>query len=238
VLCAGFPCQPFSLAGSKRGFADPRGSLFFEIVRVLDAKRPAAFFLDNVRGLQSHDKRRTLEVIRRCLTEDLGYSFHVQVVRACDFGLPQLRQRLFMVGFREPRTAFGFPEPIPLTITMDDIMGGRCDRRIGYTIMASGRGQSLEPRRCRAWDAYLVDGQLRRLTPRQARIMQGFPASFVLPESVPQTMKQLGNSVAIPAVEATARQIVRSLGYRPQHSSEPCVRPASGSQETVRDAIG
>ena len=109
ILTAGFPCQPFSLAGKQKGFADPRGTIFFEIIRILEAKKPKAFFLENVRNLISHDKGRTFATIRHSL-EALGYSFHFKVVKACDFGLPQYRPRVFMVGFKNKQTQFTFPE--------------------------------------------------------------------------------------------------------------------------------
>lgn len=109
ILCAGFPCQPFSLAGKQKGFADPRGTIFFEIIRILKAKKPKAFFLENVRNLLSHDKGRTFATIRHSL-ESLGYSFHFNVVKACDFGLPQYRPRVFMIGFKDKETQFSFPE--------------------------------------------------------------------------------------------------------------------------------
>lgn len=216
VLCAGFPCQPFSDAGMRRGFDDSRGKGFFDLARILQAKHPAAFFLENVRGLLTHDKGRTIRVIDRLLTEELGYSLQRQVVWACDFGLPQLRPRVFMVGFREPDTPFEFPEPIPLTRTMDDIFGGRCDRRIGFTILASGRGKPYGIKR--AWDAYLVDGEVRRIGVREALQMQGFPATFTLPDSDRTAMRLLGNSVAVPAVQATATAIARSLAQTESRS--------------------
>lgn len=209
VLTAGFPCQPFSTAGKRRGFDDSRGTLFFHIARIIKAKRPTAFFIENVKGLRNHDAGRTLATIKRILTEELGYSFHSKIVRACDFGLPQLRPRLFMVGFRNPTAPFAFPDPIPLTMTMSDIFGGRAHRDIGYTIMVGGRGSAFGRRFC--WDGYLVDGELRRLGVDEARRMQGFPDDFAFPVSVSQAMKQLGNSVAVPAVEAVARNLIRGL---------------------------
>jgi DNA (cytosine-5)-methyltransferase 1 len=225
VLCAGFPCQPFSEAGCRRGFDDPRGTLFFEVARILQAKRPAAFFLENVRGLLTHDAGRTMQVISRTLTRRLGYSLHTRVVRACDFGLAQLRPRVFMVGFADAATPFAFPEPIPLTSSMDDVFGGHCDRQVGYTVLASGGGKAHGT--TRAWDAYLVDGQLRRVGPAEALRMQGFAADFQLPASAREAMKQLGNSVAVPAVQATAAAIAASLA---QH--------AASSMATAADSGG
>ncbi|MFV0434100.1 MAG: DNA cytosine methyltransferase [Leucobacter sp.] len=209
VLTAGFPCQPFSMAGKRQGFKDARGTMFFEIARILAIKRPAAFFLENVQGLQSHDRGRTLATIRAILTEDLGYSFHCKVVRASDFGLPQLRPRLFMVGFRDPSTPFEWPEPVPLKFTLSDLLGGKANREVAYTALTSSRYKPLGTRG--AWDAYLVDGKVHRLTVDEVRALQGFPEDFVFPVAMTHAYKQLGNAVAVPAVEAVARQVLASL---------------------------
>ena len=133
VLCAGFPCQPFSQAGFKKGFADTRGSLFFDIVEIIREKQPAAIFLENVRGLYRHDDGKTFEAIQNIIENDLGYSFHHAIVRASDHGLPQHRPRLFMIGFRDPHTEFEFPDKRKLKFTMSDVMKGKVDRDIGFT---------------------------------------------------------------------------------------------------------
>ncbi|WP_234824549.1 DNA cytosine methyltransferase [Mycobacteroides abscessus] len=210
VLTAGFPCQPFSTAGKRRGFTDTRGLHFFEIARILDAKRPAAFFLENVKGLLRHDGGRTFDIIRTVLTEDLGYSLHAQVIRACDFGVPQLRPRLFMVGFCNPATPFAFPEPVPLTTTLSDVLGGRCEREVSRTLLASGYHKPYGKKF--NWAHYLVDGRVHRLTAREALALQGFPDDFQVPDSYSTAMRLIGNSVAVPAAQATATEIARSLG--------------------------
>lgn len=210
VLTAGFPCQPFSTAGKRRGFTDTRGLHFFEIARILDAKRPAAFFLENVKGLLRHDEGRTFDIIRTVLTEDLGYSLHAQVIRACDFGVPQLRPRLFMVGFCDPATPFTFPEPVPLTTTLTDVLGGQCERVVSRTLLASGYHKPYGKKF--NWAHYLVDGRVHRLTAREALALQGFPDDFQIPDSYSTAMHLIGNSIAVPAAAATARQIARSLG--------------------------
>ncbi len=110
ILLAGFPCQAFSIAGKKGGFEDTRGTLFFDVARILNAKRPQAFFLENVKGLIQHDKGKTFETIMHVLREDLGYTVYAQLMKAKDFGLPQKRERIYIVGFREP-TPFRFPQP-------------------------------------------------------------------------------------------------------------------------------
>jgi len=208
ILTGGFPCQPFSQVGQKKGFNETRGTLFFDIARILKDKKPAAFFIENVRNLEKHDNGKTFETIRDVI-DGLGYSFYYKIVRASDFGLPQHRPRLFMVGFRDKNIDFKFPEPIPIKKTMDDIFGGKVNKKIGYTLRVGGRGSGLNDRR--NWDTYLVDGTARRLTPVEGLKMQGFPNNFIFPVSDAQAMKQLGNSVAIPAIQATAKEIIKRL---------------------------
>ena len=215
VLCAGFPCQPFSQAGHKRGFEDnhnsERGNLFFNIAEILEAKKPQAFFLENVRGLITHDGGNTFKIIRNILENELGYSFYFKIVHASDYGLPQLRPRAFMVGFRDEdfMKGFEFPSPLPLKFDMSDVWGGKCTRKIGYTIRIGGRGSEITDRR--NWDHYSVDGQLRRLSYVEARKMQGFPDDFEFPVSPTQAIKQLGNSVAVDAVQAVAKNMLIHL---------------------------
>ena len=209
ILTAVFPCQPFSQAGFKKGFKDTRGTLFHDIVRIIKAKQPEAIFLENVRHLLKHDDGKTFEVIRRTIEEDLGYSFYWKVVKASEFNLPQHRPRLFMVGFRDKEVSFQFPEPVPLKKTMTSIFGGDCPKTIGYTLRVGGRGSGIKDRR--NWDSYVVDGEVRRLTPKEGKKMMGFPADFKFPVSDGQAMKQLGNAVAIPAIQATADQIIKAL---------------------------
>lgn len=209
VLCAGFPCQPFSQAGFKKGFDDIRGTLFFDIAEIIQVKQPEAFFLENVRGLYTHDEGRTFAKIKRILSEDLGYSFHHAIVKASDHGLPQHRPRLFMIGFKDPKTEFVFPQKRKLKFTMSDVMGGEVTRDIGYTLRVGGKHSPIDDRR--NWDGYIVDGEVRRLTSTEGKKMQGFPASFKFPVSDSQALKQLGNSVAVTAIQDFAEAIHNSL---------------------------
>jgi DNA (cytosine-5)-methyltransferase 1 len=212
LLCAGFPCQPFSQAGYKRGFDDmhhsERGNLFFNIVDILEVKRPKAYFLENVRGLINHDQGKTLKLIREILEHDLGYSFYSQIVKASDYGLPQLRPRTFIVGFRDESflRGFIFPPKLPLKFNMSEVWGGVCNREIGFTIRVGGRGSNISDRR--NWDSYLVDGEVKKLTYVEARKMQGFADNFEFPVSPTQAIKQLGNSVAVDAVKAVGENMI------------------------------
>ena len=211
LLCAGFPCQPFSQAGYKRGFDDihnsERGNLFFNIADIIEVKRPKAYFLENVRGLINHDRGKTFKLIREIL-EELGYSFYYQIIKASDYGLPQLRPRTFIVGFRDEEffKGFNFPLKQPLKFNMSDVWGGDCSREIGFTLRVGGRGSSISDRR--NWDSYLVDGEIKQLTYVEARKMQGFPDSFEFLVSPTQAIKQLGNSVAVDAVKAVGKNVI------------------------------
>ncbi len=215
VLCAGFPCQPFSQAGHKRGFDDnhhsERGNLFFNIAEIIEIKQPRAFFLENVRGIVSHDNGKTFKTIRNILENELGYSFYFKVVKASDYGLPQLRPRAFMVGFRDESfmNSFTFPENIPLKFNMSDVWGGKCTREIGFTIRIGGRGSNITDKR--NWDAYNVDNQIKKLSYIEAKKMQGFPDDFEFPVSPRHAIRQLGNSVAVDAVQAVAGNILAHL---------------------------
>lgn len=216
ILCAGFPCQPFSQAGYKKGFQDEknnRGNMFFEIIKVMKSKRPQAFFLENVRHLINHDDGRTFQTIEDTLYE-LEYSFYYKKVKASEYGLPQHRPRVFMVGFDKKtikNTQFEIPDGPGESLYMSDIFGEPCNKAIGYTLRVGGKSSGINDRR--NWDTYMMgNGQIRKIKSKEGKKMQGFPTSFSFENvSETQAMKQLGNSVAVPAVEATAKLIKKKL---------------------------
>ncbi|CAI8363071.1 MAG: Modification methylase HhaI [SAR116 cluster bacterium] len=217
ILCAGFPCQPFSQAGYKRGFheeKDNRGNMFFEILKFVDAHKPDVLFLENVRHLKNHDDGRTFKTIEEEITKR-GYSFNAKIVKASDFNLPQHRPRLYMVCFNcriKNRDEFKFPEPVPLNYFMTDVFGEPRNKSIGYTLRVGGKSSGLNDRR--NWDTYMVNGKIRKITSVEGKIMNGFPTDFQFPVSETQAMKQLGNSVAENAVRATAEKIIKTLQAR------------------------
>lgn len=209
VLTAGFPCQAFSVAGKARGLHDERGVLFFELARLLTACQPPAFVFENVPGLAWHQGGSTLAAMQQVLTTVLGYRVHTEVLRACDFGLPQLRPRLFMVGFRDPDVPFSFPPPVPLSTSLSDVLGGHCERELSRTVLTTGihrrHGQKYN------WAHYIVDGVERRITPREAATLQGFPPDLTLPERDAAAYRLVGNAVAVPVVAAIAEQVTAAL---------------------------
>ena len=214
VLCGGFPCQPFSQAGLRKGMDEARGTLFFNILHILREKRPAAYFLENVRGLSTHMSGgvRTITIIEEKLKE-LGYSFQLFHVKASDFNVPQHRPRVFIIGFRDESTAAQFtpPEKKELTASLKDILGPEVNRDIAYTLRVGGRGSGVTDRR--NWDCYQVGERVVRIEKEEGIKIQGFPDWFSFPETVAnsQAMKQLGNSVAVPAIEAYSKAIIEVL---------------------------
>lgn len=227
VLCAGFPCQPFSQAGYKKGFSeskDNRGNMFFHICEIIKAKRPKAFFLENVSHILKHDEGRTFAIIKDMLANQLGYDFYYQVVKASDYGLPQHRARIYMIGFDKklnlPKT-FVFPPKKPLKYTMSDIFGGKCTKDIGFTLRVGGRGSKIGDRR--NWEFYNVGGEVKRIGIKEAKMMMGLPDDFHFPVSETQSMKQLGNSVAIDAIYEVAKKLLEHLEEKPQLKPYPLI---------------
>jgi len=210
ILTGGFPCQPFSQAGFKKGFDDTRGTLFYDIAEIIRIKKPKAFFLENVRHLYAHDEGKTFETIKNVLTKELGYSLYHNIVKASDHGLPQHRPRLFMIGFKDKTIPFEFPKKRDLSFKMSDVFdGAEVNRDIGFTLRVGGKGSNISDRR--NWDSYLVNGKVRRITAKEGKRMQGFPDDFEFPVSDSQAMKQLGNSVAIYAIQDYAKKIIEAL---------------------------
>lgn len=216
VLMGGFPCQPFSNAGKGNGFSDTRGTLFFNVADILRVKQPAAYFLENVRGLISHDGGKTFETIRNTL-DQLGYTCEWKVVRGSDFNVPQHRPRLYLVGFRKDIAGkFEWPEAVPLSNNLGKVLGGKVTtpagavREVGFTLRVGGRRSGIYDRR--NWDMYIVDGAVRSLTLKEGLAMQGFPSWYSFPDiSETQAFKQLGNSVVVPAIQAVFGQVLQTL---------------------------
>ncbi len=164
-----------------------------------------------MRGLFTHNGGKTFEVIKNTILE-LGYNFHHQIVKASDFNCPQNRPRLYMVCFRNDidDSSFVFPNPIPLTKNMNWVFDGAVvNKEIGFTLRVGGKNSPINDRR--NWDGYIVDGKERRIGPKEGKRMQGFPDDFVFPVSKSAAMKQLGNSVAIPAVQAVGAEMIKVL---------------------------
>lgn len=264
LLCAGFPCQPFSHAGKRLGFDDARGTLFYDVALILKARRPGAFFLENVRGLIRHGydpdapsilNGKKLEGVGSTLARILnilfseepgvGLGYHypevdkndpryiapgVFLVRASDHSLPQHRPRVFIIGFKTRAAAQRFQLPkirrpsAKSLAQMLEVSGvfmdeaGAKTRKIGFTLRCGGKQSPIKAKQ--NWDSYHVreetGGEVKpkRIEWKHGLRLQGFPKR-ALPDGVKpaQGMKQLGNSVAVPAIKAWGKQMLLALGY-------------------------
>jgi DNA (cytosine-5)-methyltransferase 1 len=251
ILCAGFPCQPFSQAGRQLGFEDARGTLFFDILTIAKTQRPKVLFLENVKRLKGHDKGRTFRVICNALHE-IGYKVYAKVLRAYDHGVPQNRERIFIVAFSEP-IEFEFPKITRHSVysNVGEVLEAQPDCK--YTIsdrMWAGHKRRLEQHRTKGngfgyslFDSddsyvntisarYWKDGSEilinqegknpRVLTPRECARIQGYPENFQFHESKRHAYQQFGNSVAVPVIMALAKQIKISLDRRkPANELDP-----------------
>lgn len=249
VMIGGFPCQAFSIAGYRKGFNDSRGDLFFEMLRMIKAHRPRVIFLENVKNLVSHDKGNTFKIIKESLS-DAGYHIKYKVLNAKDYGdIPQNRERIYIVGFADKQAsdAFSFPEPIPLTTKLFDVIDyhSKQDELYYYkpgkqpfydTLAESVKSQDTIYQWRRQYvrenksgvvptltanmgtgghnvPIIMTDTGIRKLTPREAFNVMGFPADFILPTNVSngQLYKQAGNSVVVPVIRRIAENIAVAL---------------------------
>lgn len=238
VLLGGFPCQPFSQAGLKKGFADTRGTLFFDVARIVNYHRPRVVFLENVKRFKTHDKGNTFNVVQTVL-EEMGYEVHAKVLNAKDFGVPQNRERIYIVAFLG-ETNFKFPEPLGLETRVGDILQKKVDEKytisdrlwaghqrrkrehakkgygFGYSMFnnASTHTSTISARYYKDGSEILIEQKgknPRKITPREAARLQGYPDDFAIPVSDVQAYKQFGNSVAVPVIEALAKNVVQEL---------------------------
>jgi DNA (cytosine-5)-methyltransferase 1 len=208
ILCGGFPCQAFSVIGQKGGFEDPRGTLIFQVIRILCDKQPKAFILENVKGLLTHDKGTTYKRIAEEL-DKCGYDVSYKVLEAKDYGLPQIRKRLYIVGTRKDLKAnFQFPEPTGCGILLGHILKGKTRRDYAFTIRIGGRNSGIDNKY--NWDSYYVDDKVHVITPAECLQVQGFPADFKLAGNRDAQYKQVGNSVPTTIIREIGRQLVKT----------------------------
>src|SRR5690606_24382922 len=259
VLCAGFPCQAFSIAGKRGGFEDTRGTLFFDVAEIIKQRQPKAIFLENVKGLFNHDKGKTLSTILNVLRNDLGYYVpDPQILNAKNFGVPQNRERVFIVGFHKEKTdvtEFEYPKPLKKKPKFSDVKEKEevsvkyylstqylqtlrnhkqrhaakgngfgyeiiADDEIANAIVVGGMGRErnlvYDHRLTNFVPVTKIKGEvnregIRKMTPREWARLQGFPDKFKIEVSDVQAYKQFGNSVAVPAIQATASKILEKL---------------------------
>lgn len=258
LLCAGFPCQAFSIAGKRGGFEDTRGTLFFDVAEIIKRKKPKAIFLENVKGLRNHNGGKTLETILNVLRNDLEYFVpEPKIINAKEFGVPQNRERIYIVGFQKDLNISDFEYPIPpkkkvnfLTIREKQVVPTRYylstqyvqtlinhkarhegkgngfgyeiipDDGIANAIVVGGMGRErnlvIDKRITDYTPTTHIKGVvnregIRKMTPREWARLQGFPDTYKIPVADASAYKQFGNSVAVPAIEATAKKIIEKI---------------------------
>lgn len=205
LLCAGFPCQAFSQVGQKGAFNDMRGLLIFEVIRILKDKQPKAFILENVRNIQTIQNGRVFHKIISELS-NTGYNLETKLLETKDYGTPQIRKRVFFVGVRRDiNIQFEFPAPIPLKYSFSDVMGGKTEREYSFTIRIGGRHSGINNRY--NWDSYVVDGEVKTITPEQCLLLHGFPKDFNLYGTESQKYAQVGNSVSVYIINEIVKQL-------------------------------
>lgn len=194
VLCAGWPCQPWSQAGKKKGFKDERGTLFLEILRIVKSTNPKVIILENVPALKKHDEGRTFSIISKELS-DHGYTIQTDILKCSDFGIPQMRKRLFMVCVRNDLTNMNVfdLEEHKNDLSLSDFLGKNFKKQTAYTIRCGGRRSGIDNRH--NWDTYMVDDQEYSLTVDDAKKLQGFGESFVLSDTPSHAWRHLGNTI-------------------------------------------
>lgn len=239
ILTAGFPCQPFSTIGKREGFQHKtQGTLFFDIVRILKEKNPKGFLLENVAGLKNHDKGKTFDLIIDTLRNELGYWVDSKVLDSADFNVPQHRKRIYIVGFKKDSTNsinFNWPEKSDSKIGIGQFIE---THNQGYNISKhlqksyifkkdDGRPQIVDKdsdfqiktlvstyhKIQRLTGTFVRDGEtgLRLLSENECKATMGFPKNFIFPVSRTQMYRQMGNSVAVPVIEAISYQMKQTL---------------------------
>lgn len=230
ILFGGFPCQPFSIIGQMKGMDDTRGTLFFDIARIIKEKKPKAFILENVKQLVGHDGGKTLKVIVQAL-KDIGYHVQYSVLNALDYGLPQKRERVVIVGHREP-IMFTFPTPEKPYKSLKKILEKKVDdkyfaseyirekrknkHKSSYypSIWHENKSGNIcsYPYSCAlrsgASHNYLLVNGERRLTPREMFRLQGFPDWYKIIVSDAQAKKQAGNAVPVNMIKAVVEKLL------------------------------
>ena len=235
VLVAGFPCQPVSSIGKRQGFMHAtQGTLFYDILRILKDKKNKAFLLENVPGLTTHDKGNTFKTILKSLDE-VGYSVESKILNAADFGVPQQRKRIYIVGFRKDLYKFEFPKPKKQKVYINDFLEKNIE---GYSISKhlqdnylfkknDGRPKIIDKNSRvqiktlvssyhkiqRLTGTFVKDGKtgVRLFTENECKAIMGFPKDFIVPVSRTQMYRQFGNSVVVPVIEAVAKKMAKIL---------------------------
>ena len=213
ILCAGFPCQPFSQCGHHKGFADTRGTMFHEIMRIVNYHNPKIVILENVPALVKHDNGSTFSTIKNTL-EESGYIVLYKVLKCSDYGIPQMRKRVFIVCFKDVMVDidkfFNLDEYL-VTKTLSEYLNKNFEKETAYTLRCGGRKSPINDRH--NWDGYIVDGDEYRLSIADGLKLQGFDENFELKGSESQKWKLLGNTIPTIFTDIIASQLKKHCSF-------------------------
>jgi len=209
ILCAGFPCQPFSQAGQRRGFDDIRGSMFGQVMRFVTTNQPRIVILENVQGLLSHDKGNTFKTIIQNL-ENENYIIKYKILKCSDYGIPQMRKRIFIVGFKNIEVN-NIDEFFDLTeyenkTNLSQLFNKNFEKETAYTIRCGGKNSPIRDKH--NWDGYMVDGEEYRLTIEDGMELQGFD-KYNLQGTKTEKWKLLGNTIPTNFTDIIGKQIIK-----------------------------
>lgn len=215
ILCAGFPCQPFSQAGHHKGFKDSRGTMFSQVMRFVKQNIPKIVILENVQALLNHDKGKSFLKIKTDL-ENEGYRVLHKVLKCDDYGIPQMRKRLFIVGFKNLEVndidKFFDLKVYEKKTSLSNYLGQNFKKDVAYTIRCGGRQSPINDRH--NWDGYLVDDKEYRLTIDDALKLQGFH-NYNLIGRTNEKWTMLGNTIPTVFTEIIGRQIIKHTSLNP-----------------------
>lgn len=214
ILCAGFPCQPFSQCGQHKGFDDERGTLFFNIMKFIKYHKPKIIILENVQGLISHNKGKTFDKIKTNI-QNANYSITYKVLKCSDYGLPQMRKRLFIIGVRNDIPLMNHINNLlqldeyKKDKTLTEVLGKNFEKNVAYTIRCGGKNSPIKDKH--NWDGYIVDGKEYRLTIEDCLTLQGFDPTFKLFGNNKEKWRQLGNTIPTVFTEIIGKNINKYL---------------------------
>ena len=213
ILCAGFPCQPFSQAGHHKGFKDSRGTMFSQVMRFVKINVPKVIILENVQALLNHDKGKSFVKIKEEL-ENEGYNVIYKILKCSDYGIPQMRKRLFILGFKniEVTNLENFFElsDYEKSTTLTNYLGKNFEKDIAYTLRCGGKNSPIDDRH--NWDGYWVDGKEYRLTIDDGLKLQGF-YNYDFQGNKNEKWKMLGNTIPTIFTEIIGKQLIKHFSF-------------------------
>lgn len=229
ILCAGFPCQPFSQAGKHKGFDDERGTLFYQVMKFVKCNKPKIIILENVQGLLNHDDGKTFDKIKSELCKE-KYELVHKILNCSDYGIPQMRKRLFVICVKKTNPFINLSKIFEFSkyeknITLSKFFNKKFEKKTAYTIRCGGKHSPINDKH--NWDGYIVNGEEYRLSINDAKLLQGFNDKFQLVGSDTDKWKRLGNTIPTIFTKMIGENIKKTL----TNTDDECESESDGSDE-------